>query len=193
MAEALKRIFDFCFASAALLVAALPLLVLCGLIRWGSTGSPIFAQQRVGRGERPFRCLKLRTMYQGTGDKPSHMVSGQQITPLGRWLRKLKLDELPQLWNVITGDLSLVGPRPCLPTQTELIEARRVGRVFSVRPGITGLGQIRKIDMSDPERLAAIDREYVDSQSFWGDIRILLSTVRGVGHDPAAAEQSPRV
>jgi O-antigen biosynthesis protein WbqP len=190
MADSLKRVFEVCFSAVALVVCVLPLAVLCIVIRLGSKGSPIFSQTRVGRHERPFQCLKLRTMFQGTGDKPSHAVSEQQITPIGRVLRKLKLDELPQLWNVLAGDLSLVGPRPCLPSQHELIAARRAGNVFSVRPGITGLAQVHKIDMSNPERLARIDIDYVNSQSLWGDIKILLATFKGVGHDPAAADKT---
>ena len=119
--------------------AGIPIVLLCAAaIRLTSPGPAIFRQERVGRHGRPFICLKLRSMRSGTGDAPSHQTGAAAITPLGRWLRRLKLDELPQLWNVIAGDMSLVGPRPCLPTQAELIAARsRLGldRIAPASPG----------------------------------------------------------
>jgi len=103
------------------------------------------------------------------------------VTPLGRWLRRLKLDELPQLWNVLRGDMSLVGPRPCLPSQTELIAERRARGVYALRPGITGVAQVAGVDMSDPPRLAALDATYLATVSAAADLRLLLATVRGAG------------
>jgi O-antigen biosynthesis protein WbqP len=120
-------------------------------------------------------------MFTGTGDVPTHEVSAAAITPLGDYLRRFKIDELPQLFNVLAGDMSLVGPRPCLPSQLELIAARRRLGVLDVRPGITGLAQVRGIDMSNAERLAEVDAQYVRSRSFFGDLKLAWATVRGQG------------
>ncbi|MEQ1578391.1 MAG: sugar transferase [Hyphomicrobium sp.] len=177
----IKRIFDLALALAGIAVCAPVLLILVILIRRGSTGPAIFAQTRVGYREKPFVCYKLRTMYRDTGDKPTHEVGASNVTPLGAFLRRAKLDELPQLINVIKGELSLVGPRPCLTNQTELIEARRREGVFEAVPGITGLAQIKGVDMSNPAKLAMVDADYVKSRSFAGDLRILLATVTGSG------------
>jgi len=116
-------------------------------------------------------------MYVGTASVPTHEVSASRITPIGRFLRRTKLDELPQLWNVVKGEMSLVGPRPCLPDQTALVEARQRWGVAALRPGITGLAQLRGIDMADPARLAEIDAEYLASASLPADLEILIGTV----------------
>ena len=112
---------------------------------------------------------------------PSHQVSAAALTPLGTRLRRFKIDELPQLVNVLLGDMSLVGPRPCLPSQTELIEARRQRGVLEVLPGITGLAQVNNVDMSNALRLAEIDGQYARNQSFLGDIRLIFATLGGQG------------
>lgn len=177
----IKRLFDLCLALLGIAVCVPVILVLALLIRRRSPGPAIFAQTRVGYREQPFVCYKLRTMYCDTGDKPTHEVGASNVTPLGAFLRRSKLDELPQLWNVIKGELSLVGPRPCLLNQTELIEARRRAGVFECVPGITGLAQIAGVDMSNPSKLASVDREYVMTRSFLGDLRILIATVTGSG------------
>jgi O-antigen biosynthesis protein WbqP len=116
-------------------------------------------------------------MYVGTASVPTHEVSTSRITPIGRFLRHTKLDELPQLWNVLKGEMSLVGPRPCLPEQTVLVEARRRRDVAALRPGITGLAQLRGIDMTDPERLAEIDAGYLTVASLPTDLEILINTL----------------
>jgi O-antigen biosynthesis protein WbqP len=181
-----KRAVDILAALALGVVALFVVSIAMIAIRLESPGSPVFAQKRVGRGERVFTCYKLRTMLQDTGEQPSHNVDRSAITRVGAFLRHFKVDELPQLVNVLRGEMSLVGPRPCLPSQHELIEARRRRGVFAVLPGITGLAQIRGVDMSDPERLASLDQEYVDSRSLIGDLRLLLQTAVGHGHgDPA--------
>lgn len=177
----LKRGFDIAAATAGLVVAAPVIAVLVWLVRRDSEGDAIFKQVRIGRDSRPFVCYKLRTMRVGTADAPTHEVGASQITRIGRFLRATKLDELPQLYNVLIGDMSLVGPRPCLPSQSVLLAQRSARGVLRVRPGITGLAQIRDIDMSDPHRLAAVDAEYCRHQSFLGDMRILLATVAGRG------------
>jgi O-antigen biosynthesis protein WbqP len=120
-------------------------------------------------------------MFAGTESVPTHEVSAVRVTPVGRFLRRTKLDELPQLWNVLKGEMSLVGPRPCMPTQATLVEARRRRGVAALRPGITGLAQVRGIDMADPEALAAIDAEYLAAASLALDLRILLGTFLGAG------------
>ncbi len=179
----MKRLLDIAASTAGLLVAA-PLIALAMIaVRRESPGPAIFRQTRVGRDGRLFTCYKLRTMYAGTGDMPSHMASASAVTPLGARLRRWKIDELPQLLNVLIGDMSLVGPRPCLPTQTELIQARRSRGILAVRPGITGLGQVKGVDMSDPEQLAALDAQYVADQSFFGDLRLILMTIAGSGRN----------
>lgn len=177
----LKRAFDISAAVFGLLVFALPMLALGLLIRRESPGPAIFRQMRVGQHEATFRCYKLRTMADDAPNVPTHEASSHAITPLGLRLRRLKADELPQLWNVLKGEMSLVGPRPCLPSQTALIEARRRRGVFALRPGVTGLAQIEGIDMSDPERLARRDADYLRDRTFLLDLRILLATVFGRG------------
>jgi O-antigen biosynthesis protein WbqP len=123
-----------------------------------------------------FRCHKLRTMYAGTASMPTHEVSVSRITPIGGFLRRTKLDELPQLWNVLKGEMSLVGPRPCLPAQTVLVEERRRRGVAALRPGITGTAQLRGVDMADPAKLAEIDAEYLAAASATACRRAWLST-----------------
>jgi lipopolysaccharide/colanic/teichoic acid biosynthesis glycosyltransferase len=132
------RFFDLFFSALGLLLGW-PALLLIALIGMWDTGSPIFRQQRVGRFQKPFILLKFRTMRPGTASVATHLVSNSAVTPFGRFLRRTKLDELPQLWNVLKGEMSLVGPRPCLFNQHELIEARVRKGVFNARPGITGL------------------------------------------------------
>ena len=175
--KAAKHIFDLAGA-ALLLVATSPVLVLAVLaVRASSPGPAIFSQIRVGRDGLLFRCHKLRTMYVGTPSLPSHEAPANSVTSVGKVLRKFKLDELPQFWNVLKGEMSLVGPRPCLPTQTELIECRRRLGVSAALPGITGLAQIRGIDMSNPQLLAETDAAYLRTASFRLDLRILLGTL----------------
>jgi len=187
-----KLAFDTVLA-ALMLVVLSPIIAVCMiLIRTGSPGPAIFRQNRVGRHEVPFTCYKLRTMEASTANLPTHEVSSSSVTTIGAFLRRSKLDELPQLVNVLRGEMSFVGPRPCLPQQTELIEQRRIQRVFAVRPGITGLAQIEGIDMSDPVRLAAVDGQYVRENTFAGDIRIMAATVLGKGQGDKVRAESTR-
>lgn len=171
-----KRTFDIFAATAGLLVCTPLIVIMTILIRRDSEGPGIFAQERVGRGGQVFCCYKLRTMTFGTPNVPTHHSTAAQVTKIGRFLRHTKLDELPQLWNVLKGEMSLVGPRPCLPTQTELVRERSRRNVLSLRPGITGLAQSRGIDMSDPVRLAETDEEYLRQQSFFLDMKLLFQT-----------------
>lgn len=177
----MKRAFDIVLATIGLVVAAPLILAAVALIRLTSPGPAIFRQTRVGLNEKPFTCLKLRTMYCGTGNAPTHEAGASSITPIGRLLRQFKFDELPQLWNVLTGDMSFVGPRPCLPSQTALIAARRAYGLYTLHPGITGVAQVAGVDMSDAERLAALDAAYLRDMSLASDIRLILATALGSG------------
>ena len=188
----MKRTFDVIACGLFLLLCWPFLLLIIVAIRLQSHGPAIFAQARVGKDGQPFTCYKLRTMYAGTANVPTHQVEASSVTPLGDYLRRFKVDEIPQLCNVLAGDMSLVGPRPCLPSQTDLVEARRQLGVLLIRPGITGLAQVRGIDMSDPKRLADVDAEYVRSQSFAGDLKLIWATLsgRGVGVDQVIRDKA---
>ncbi len=176
----LTRVLDFILAGFGLIVTA-PLLLLLLFVGYLDTGSPLFFQTRVGRKKRPFTLVKFRTMSLGTASVASHLVEASSITPLGRFLRRTKLDELPQLWNVLKGEMSLVGPRPGLFSQTELIRERDAREVFDWRPGITGLAQVRGIDMSTPALLAETDALMIQSLSLGRYASYILQTVLGKG------------
>nr|WP_286198151.1 sugar transferase [Salinisphaera sp. G21_0] len=174
------RFFDFIFALLGLLFGSSILLIIY-IIGLFDTGSPLFRQERVGRNKKPFTLVKFRTMKVDTASVASHLASSSSITPLGRFLRKSKLDELPQLWNVLKGDMSLVGPRPNLFNQEELIAARDRLGVYDVLPGITGLAQVNHIDMSTPELLAETDRQMIESLTVRGYFKYVLMTATGSG------------
>lgn len=186
------RILDFVLAAIGLFLAAILLPVLCLAIRTDSPGAAIFKQVRVGRDGRPFTCFKLRTMAAGTRQGASHEVGAATITGIGALLRRTKLDELPQLWNVLVGEMSLVGPRPCLPSQSELIREREIRGVNALRPGITGTGQIAGLDMSTPRRLAMADASWLEQRSVTAYAGVLLSTLTGKGQGDAAAHYAAR-
>src|SRR3979490_71075 len=166
----MKRMFDVAFSTGGLLLAA-PIIAVCAIaVVLETPGSPIFAQKRVGRNQRLFTCYKMRTMWKETANLATHEVSPLAVTKVGHFLRITKLDEFPQLWNVLRGDMSLVGPRPCLPSQYELIFERHKRGLFKLRPGITGLAQVQGIDMSDPTRLALVDEQYLAELRFTSDL-----------------------
>ena len=174
------RIFDIFFSLIGL-VFGLPVLLVIWTLGVFDTGSPIFRQERVGRNMKSFSLFKFRTMSRDTASVASHLASSSSITSFGRFLRKTKLDELPQLWNVLKGDMSLVGPRPNLFNQAELIHARDALAVYSVRPGITGLAQIKDIDMSTPELLAKTDAEMISTMSVVNYFKYIFLTFAGKG------------
>lgn len=182
----IKRACDLGLAAAGLPFFLLLYPILALLISVESPGPVLFSQQRVGFRQSPFRLYKFRTMKLDTGDLPSHIAGEHNITSVGRWLRKTKLDELPQLINVLRGEMSFVGPRPCLPSQTELVQARKDLGVFEVRPGITGAAQIQGLNMSEPVLLAQTDYEYCKNMSLWRDFFILWATATGKGTGDAA-------
>jgi len=177
----LLRFFDVLFSVLGLMVG-LPLLAIITLIGLFDTGSPIFRQERVGRNKKSFVLVKFRTMKVGTASVASHLANAAAITPFGNFLRRTKLDELPQLWNVLRGEMSLVGPRPCLFNQDELIEARVRLRVYDVRPGITGLAQINDIDMSVPQLLAETDARMIRDLTVRKYFLYIIQTVFGRGY-----------
>jgi len=174
------RVFDFIFSLLGLLVG-FPVLLVLAIIGLFDTGSPIFRQVRVGRHQQPFTLVKFRTMKLDTVSVATHLASSASITPFGQFLRKTKLDELPQLWNVLKGEMSLVGPRPGLFNQEELTEERAKRGIFEVRPGITGLAQVNEIDMSTPVLLAETDQRMIQSLTVGDYFKYILMTVTGKG------------
>lgn len=174
------RFLDILFSLFGLLFA-FPFLVILYVIGLFDTGSPIFTQERVGRYKKPFTLVKFRTMTVDTASVASHLASTASITSFGSFLRKTKLDELPQLWNVLKGEMSLVGPRPGLFNQEELTQTRDTKNVFSARPGITGLAQVNGIDMSNPVLLAKTDREMMDTLTIDKYFKYIFMTLTGSG------------
>lgn len=183
----MKRLFDLILALIGIVPALLLIGILVVLIRRGSEGPGLLRQMRIGRDEHPFICYKLRTMAVETQDRPSHETAASAITQIGRILRRTKLDELPQLINIIRGDMSFVGPRPCLPIQKELIAERAKTGVSHLRPGITGVSQVAGVDMSDPVRLARLDATYLNQISLMTDLRLIIATVLGKGRGDRVA------
>ncbi len=174
------RLLDFLFALAGLMLGAPALLgiYIMGLL---DTGSPIFRQERVGRNQKSFTLVKFRTMRPDAASVATHLADVSAITHLGSFLRRTKLDELPQLWNVLKGEMSLVGPRPCLFNQTELIAERHSHGVFKARPGITGLAQVNNIDMSTPQLLAETDARMLQELTLALYFKYIFMTVGGKG------------
>ncbi len=186
----LKRALDIAVALAGLLVGWPILLGLALAIRLDSPGPAIHWSQRVGRGNRIFAMPKFRTMRVDTPDVATHLLPDPDrwITPLGRFLRRSSLDELPQLWSVLKGDMSLVGPRPALFNQDDLVALRTEAGVERLRPGVTGWAQINGRDeLPIPEKVK-LDREYLERMSLGFDLKIILATAlaavtaRGVSH-----------
>jgi len=174
------RFVDILLSLAGLVLGA-PVLLLIYCAGLFDTGSPLFFQERVGRYRRPFTLIKFRTMDVDTASVASHLASRSSITRLGALLRKTKLDELPQLWNVLKGEMSLVGPRPGLFNQEQLLHERDIRKVFEARPGITGLAQVSGIDMSTPELLAETDAKMLRQLTLSYYFKLILMTVLGQG------------
>lgn len=174
------RFFDFWFAFFGLVLLS-PALLLLYVIGWFDNHNPLFLQERVGRHQQPFVLVKFRTMHPDTASVATHLADASAITSFGRFLRLTKLDELPQLWNVLHGEMSLVGPRPCLFNQKELIAERAVLGVFNARPGITGSAQVQGIDMSTPVLLARTDAEMLAALRLRDYFRLIVLTVLGKG------------
>ncbi|MCY1270428.1 exopolysaccharide biosynthesis polyprenyl glycosylphosphotransferase [compost metagenome] len=174
------RFFDVFFSLLGLFFG-FPVLLVIYVLGLLDTGSPLFMQERVGRAKKPFILVKFRTMKVDTVSVASHLASASSITKLGSFLRKTKLDELPQLWNVLKGEMSLVGPRPNLFNQDELIAEREALGVYAVRPGITGLAQVNEIDMSTPKLLAETDARMIRDISVRNYFSFIFQTIAGKG------------
>lgn len=175
----MKRLFDAAASGAALLLLAIPLLILATVVRLTSPGPALHWSQRVGRNNVLFAMPKFRTMRIDTPQVATHLLedADRWLTPPGAFLRRTSLDELPQLWSVLVGDMSLVGPRPALFNQDDLVALRTVAGVETLRPGVTGWAQINGRDEVSISEKVALDAEYLRRQGFWFDLAILLATV----------------
>ena len=174
------RLMDFVAALFGIIVLS-PFILLIALILFFEHRKPFFIQKRVGKNMVEFTLIKFRSMSPKAANLPTHEISADLITRTGKFIRASKLDELPQLWNVLKGEMSLVGPRPCLPTQEELINERQVLGVFKLRPGITGPAQVKNIDMSTPTKLALEDSQMVGNLTLASYLKYILMTVTGSG------------
>lgn len=155
----------------------LPLLIIIFVIGLFENRSPLFIQSRVGKYQKNFKLIKFRTMSRDTLSKPTHLINKSATTNFGKILRYTKLDETPQLWNVLIGDMSLVGPRPCLPSQKKLIRERKKKNVFKVKPGITGLSQISGITMKTPSILARTDIKMIKKNNLYYYFYYIFKTI----------------
>lgn len=170
------RILDI-FISLLGLIIGSPILLTIYICTYCDTGSPLFVQSRVGRYGKVFKLIKFRSMKIEAPSLPTHLVDTKYISSFGSILRKSKLDELPQLWNVLIGDMSLVGPRPCLPSQKELINERQTRGIYDFRPGVTGLAQIMGINMSTPKLLAETDEVMLSRLTVSKYFQYILNTL----------------
>ena len=170
------RIFDFLFSLIGLIFLS-PLLVLIFLIGLFENGSPLFIQSRVGCNLKSFSLFKFRTMPKSVRSAGTHLIKDIKLSSYGYFLRRTKLDEIPQLLNVLFGDMSLVGPRPCLFNQKKLISERKKRGVFKVRPGITGLAQISGINMKTPTLLAKTDQKMIKNMSLYNYFYYIFKTI----------------
>ena len=170
------RLFDFLFSFLGLIILS-PLLILLWIIGLFENGSPLFKQKRIGYDQKIFVIVKFRTMRKDTKFIATHLVNRSMITPFGFFLRRTKLDELPQLLNVLIGDMSFVGPRPCLVNQKKLVTERKKRGVFKVKPGITGLAQISGITMKTPTLLAKIDLKMTKQMGLFYYFYYILRTI----------------
>lgn len=174
------RFFDILLSLIGLVVT-LPILLIVTILGYFETGSPIFIQERMGKNKKYFKLIKFRTMSIDTKSVASHLVGTSSITKSGAFLRKTKIDELPQLINVLKGDMSLVGPRPNLPNQEDVIAARDKYNVYRALPGITGLAQVKEIDMSMPELLGKTDNEMLENLNIRSYFNYIIMTALGRG------------
>ena len=170
------RIFDFLFSLIGLIFLS-PLIILIFFISLFDNGSPLFVQSRVGYNLKFFSLIKFRTMPMGVRSAGTHLIKNIKLTSFGNFLRRTKIDEIPQLLNVLLGDMSLVGPRPCLFNQRRLISERKKRGVFKVRPGITGLAQISGINMKTPTLLSKTDQKMIKNMSVYNYFYYIFKTI----------------
>ena len=174
----MKRLFDLALGLCAALVLALPVLLVAVLVRLTSPGPALYWSDRVGKGNRIFRMPKFRSMRVGTPAVATHLLADPKahLTPIGSFLRKSSLDELPQLWSILKGDMSFVGPRPALFNQQDLIEQRTQLGVHALLPGLTGWAQVNGRDELPIPQKVKLDADYLQRRSLWFDIQILWLT-----------------
>jgi O-antigen biosynthesis protein WbqP len=174
----LKRIFDLLLAFAAAVILAIPVLLVAVAVLLTSPGPALYWSDRVGRHNKIFKMPKFRSMRVDTPAVATHLLADPDayLTPIGSFLRKSSLDELPQLWSILRGDMSFVGPRPALFNQSNLITLRTQQGVHELKPGLTGWAQINGRDELPIPQKVALDVEYLQNQSFWFDIKILFLT-----------------
>jgi O-antigen biosynthesis protein WbqP len=170
------RVFDFLLSLIGLIFLS-PLIILLFFIGLFENGSPLFIQSRVGYNFKSFSLIKFRTMPMGVRSAGTHLIKDIKLSPFGNFLRRTKLDEIPQLLNVFFGDMSLVGPRPCLFNQKKLIYERKKRGVFKVRPGITGLAAINGINMKTPTLLAKTDQKMIKNMSLYNYFYYIFKTI----------------
>lgn len=176
----LIRIFDILLSLFGFLFFFIIIfIVIC--INYFKSDNIFFFQERVGLNHKPFKLIKFKTMISGTKNQSTHLIDSSSVTNFGKFLRKFKLDELPQLFNVLVGDMSLVGPRPNLLNQNELIEERSKLYIYNVKPGITGLAQINNIDMSNPKLLASTDAKMIKNFNIFHYFKYIILTIFGNG------------
>lgn len=175
----LKRIFDFIFGIILLIILSPLLLIIALAVKIDSHGKALFKQKRMGQHRKPFIVYKFRTMYKETPkNKASHELDNRDsyITKIGHWLRVTSLDELPQLFNIIKGEMSFVGPRPVILTEGELIEKRKENGIYKLKPGVTGYAQINGRDNVDIDEKVELDKYYLENNSLLMDLNIILKT-----------------
>ncbi|MBS1141839.1 MAG: sugar transferase [Proteobacteria bacterium] len=174
----MKRLFDLVLALVAVCIFAIPLLVVALLVKLTSPGPVLYWSDRIGRHNRIFRMPKFRSMRVGTPAVATHLLNNPaaHLTPIGSFLRRSSLDELPQVWSILVGDMSFVGPRPALFNQDDLVALRTEAGVHELQPGLTGWAQVNGRDELPIPQKVALDVEYLRRQSFWFDLRIIWLT-----------------
>ena len=190
-----KRAIDFVFALFLLLLCAVPGCLIAVIITATSRGSAVFKQTRIGRGGRPFECYKFRTMYENAPRNRATCDFGdvkQYITPFGDLLRKTSLDELPQIFNILKGEMSFIGPRPLIPEEADIHEDRMRRGVYALRPGLSGLAQVNGRDRVGGKEKVDFDEQYLHHYSLKQDISIFINTILGVlkGSDIVDGEET---
>ncbi len=178
----MKRIFDALLASILAVVLLIPIVLIAAVVKLTSPGPVLYWSDRVGKDNRLFKMPKFRSMRVDTPAVATHLLDNpdQFMTPIGKFLRKSSLDELPQLWSILVGEMSFVGPRPALFNQDDLIRLRTEAGVHRLTPGLTGWAQVNGRDEIPIPQKVAYDKEYRDKQSFWFDLKILYLTFKKV-------------